>query len=58
MLNDEVKVSFVSLKLHIALVAYIAFTSFAKQIAIHVELLNLDACIKMVKFQKLILLVK
>ena len=51
MLNDEVKVSFISLKLHIALVANVAFTSFAKQIAIHVELLNLDACIKMVKLQ-------
>lgn len=51
MLYDKVKVSLLSLQLIITLIAYVAFAGFAKQIAIHVELLNLKAGIEMVEFQ-------
>lgn len=58
MLYDEVKVSLLSLQLIIALIAYVAFAGFAKEIAAHVELLNPKAGIEMVEFQQLILLIQ
>jgi len=56
-LYNKVEESFVSLKLHIAFIVNAFSVMFAKNVALHVELLNLQACCEMIKLQKFVHLI-
>ena len=56
-LYNEVEESFVSLKLNIAFIVDAFSVMFAENVALHVELLNLQACCEMIKLQKFVHLI-
>ena len=57
MLYYEVEESFVTLKLNIAFIVDAFSVMFAENVALHVELLNLQACCEMVELQKFVHLI-